>query len=162
VLLINIHELDIIFADSVRVGRFEDQVDDVGGVLSLHREHIVILCSAEHLRERAEVDAEGDVSVATERVEGLGSEEHGDQGNVGVVHSLQRNAGVIAVEVAVLHQIFDGIDYLHTVSLCLHSGLGGLSTFLSTTAWFRRASSTAKLSAATRPSVGMHLTLGLS
>ena len=31
---------------------------------------------------------------------------------MGVVHSLERNTGVIAVEVAVLNEIFDGINYL--------------------------------------------------
>lgn len=31
---------------------------------------------------------------------------------MGIVHGLQRDAGVIAVEVAILHEIFDGIDDL--------------------------------------------------
>ena len=31
---------------------------------------------------------------------------------MGVVHGLECDAGVIAVEVAVLHEIFDGIDDL--------------------------------------------------
>jgi hypothetical protein len=36
---------------------------------------------------------------------------------VGVVHGLERNAGVIAVEVAVLHEVLDGIDDLYGLSV---------------------------------------------
>ncbi len=35
---------------------------------------------------------------------------------MGVVHCLESNAGIIAVEVAILHEILDGIDNLGTVS----------------------------------------------
>lgn len=31
---------------------------------------------------------------------------------MGVVHGLERDAGVIAVEVAILNQVFDGVDHL--------------------------------------------------
>lgn len=34
-----------------------------------------------------------------------------------VVHSLEGNAGVIAVEVAVLYKVFDGIDDLRRLDL---------------------------------------------
>jgi hypothetical protein len=36
---------------------------------------------------------------------------------VGVVHGLEGDSGVIAVEVAVLHEIFDGVDDLKEGSL---------------------------------------------
>lgn len=31
---------------------------------------------------------------------------------MGVVHGLESNAGIIAVKIAVLYKVFDGIDYL--------------------------------------------------
>jgi len=34
---------------------------------------------------------------------------------MGIVHSLQSDAGVIAVEVAVLDEVFDGVNDLHTL-----------------------------------------------
>ena len=37
---------------------------------------------------------------------------------MGVVHGLEGNTGVIAVEVAVLHEVLDGIDDLCRVSVC--------------------------------------------
>jgi hypothetical protein len=36
---------------------------------------------------------------------------------VGVVHGLERNAGVIAVEVAVLDEVLDGVDDLYALSV---------------------------------------------
>ena len=111
-LLVNIHELDIILADPSVVVGLKDEVDDVGRVLSLDGEDVIAAGSAKHLCERAQVDTEGNVAVAAEGVKGFGLEHHGDEGDVGVVHGLQRDARVIAVEVAVLNKVFDGIDNL--------------------------------------------------
>jgi hypothetical protein len=36
---------------------------------------------------------------------------------MGVVHGLERNAGVIAVEVAVLDEVLDGVDDLYVLSV---------------------------------------------
>ncbi|KAI7360189.1 proliferating cell nuclear antigen [Hortaea werneckii] len=58
------------------------------------------------------VDTEGDVTVAAERREGLGLQHHGHESHMGVVHGLEGDAGVIAVEVAVLDQVLDGVDDL--------------------------------------------------
>ena len=111
-LLINVHELDVVLADPVGPAALEHQVDDIGRVLCLECEEIVALRGAEHFCEGAQVDTEGDVAVAAEGAEGLGPQQHRDEGDVGVVHGLQRNTGVIAVEVAVLDEVLDGIDDL--------------------------------------------------
>lgn len=65
VLLVNVHELDVIFADSVTVGALEDDVDDIGRVLGLECENIVRLSSTEDLLQRCEVDTKGNVAVAS-------------------------------------------------------------------------------------------------
>ena len=112
-LLVNVHELDVVLADPVALSALEDQVDDIRCVLRLEGEDVFVLCATEDFCEGSEVDAEGEVAVATERREGFGLEHHGDQGDVGVVHGLEGNAGVIAVEVAVLHEVLDGVDDLN-------------------------------------------------
>lgn len=111
-LLVNIHELDIILADPSVVVGLKDEIDDVGRVLSLDSEDVIAAGSAKHLCERAQVDTKGNVAVAAEGVEGFGLEHHGDEGDVGVVHGLQRDARVIAVEVTVLNKVLDSIDNL--------------------------------------------------
>jgi len=102
VLLINIHKLDIILGDAVVRWAHEDEVDDVWGVFSLECEDVRGLCCTEDFGERVEVDAESDVTVAAIGLELLGAQHHGDEGDVRVVHCLEGDAGVIAVEIAVL------------------------------------------------------------
>lgn len=112
VLLVNVHELDVVLADPVGAAVLEDEVDDIRRVLGLECEDVVALRGAEHLCERAQVDAEGDVAVAAERAEGLRPQQHRHERHVRVVHGLQRDARVIAVEVAVLDEVLDGVDDL--------------------------------------------------
>lgn len=111
-LLIDIHELDIILAQPITLAALKHQVDHIWGVVCLEGQDIFILRAPQHFHERAEIDAESDVAVAAEGGEGFGFEHHGDEGYVGVVHRLEGDAGVIAVEIAVLDQVFDGIDDL--------------------------------------------------
>lgn len=111
-LLINVHKLQIVLAQSIVCAALEDQVQHIGGVLSLESKDIVILGGTKNLGEGCEVDTEGDVAIASIRGETLGLEHHGDEGDVGVVHGLESDTGVIAVKVAVLDEIFDGIDHL--------------------------------------------------
>ena len=111
-LLVDVHELDIVLADSVALGALEDQVHDIRRVLSLEGEDVFVLCATEDFCEGGEVDAEGKVAVATEGRERLGLEHHGNEGDVGVVHGLERDTGVIAIEVTVLHEVLDGVDDL--------------------------------------------------
>ena len=111
-LLIDIHKLDIILAQPVAFAALKNQIDNVRRIFRLQRQYVFILRTSQHLHERGEVDAEGDVAVAAERGKGFCFEHHGDEGDVGVVHGLEGDAGVIAVEIAVLHKIFDGVNDL--------------------------------------------------
>lgn len=110
--MVDIHELEVVLRDPVVLGALEQQVQAVGRVLGLEREHVVVLRRPEHLGQRREVDAQRDVAVAAEGREGVGTEGHGHEGDVRVVHGLEGDAAVIAVEVAVLHQVLDGVDDL--------------------------------------------------
>ena len=121
-LLVDIHELEVVLAEAVGGGALEAYVERVGGILSLQRQDVIVLGGSQNLGQGHQVDTEGDVAVATVGAEGVGLEHHGDQGNVGVVHGLQRNARVIAVEVAVLHQVFDGVHHLLQDVRLLESG----------------------------------------
>lgn len=112
VLLVNVHELEVVLADAVIVAALEDEVEHVGRVVGLERQEVFVLGSAQNPGEGDEVDAEGDVPVAAEGREGLGLEHHGHEGDVTVVHGLERDARVIAVEVAVLDEVLDGVDHL--------------------------------------------------
>lgn len=111
-LLVNVHELEVVLANAVILAALEDEVEHVGGILGLEGQDILVLGGAQHLGEGGQVDTEGDVAVASVGGETLGLEHHGDQGNVGVVHGLQGDTRVIAVEVAVLDKILDGVDHL--------------------------------------------------
>lgn len=111
-LLVDVHELDIVLADPVAARILKDEVDDVRRVLRLQGQNVIGLCGTEHLGEGCEIDTEGDVAVASEGGEAFGSQQHGDESNVGVVHGLESDAGVIAVEVAVLDKVLDSVDEL--------------------------------------------------
>ena len=101
-LLINVHQLDVVLAESVAFAALEHQVDDIWRIFSLQCEDIFILGRAQDFRQGGQVDAESDVAVTSKWGEHLGFEHHGYEGDVGVVHGLEGDAGVIAVEVAVL------------------------------------------------------------
>jgi hypothetical protein len=75
---------------------------------------------------------------------------------VGVVHGLEREAGVIAVKIAVLDQILDSIDNL--LELIMRSSMLSplLLTFFSRSACSRRASNTLG-TISTRPSLNFLL-----
>lgn len=108
-LLVNIHQLDIVLAYPVRLRALEHEVDSIGRVIRLQRQHVLILSSPQHLGQRDQVDAQGDVAVAAVGREPFGAEQHGHQRHVRVVHRLQGDSGVIAVEVAILHQILNSV-----------------------------------------------------
>jgi hypothetical protein len=63
---------------------------------------------------------------------------------VGVVHCLERDTRVIAVEVAVLDQVLDGVDHLQIVTASVMTiwrrGKGAWCTFFKRLACSRRAS----------------------
>lgn len=112
VLLINVHQLDVVFTDPIVQCAFKHEVDDVWRVLGFERQDIFVLRTAEHFGQRCEIDAQGDVAVAAERGEGFGLEHHRHQGHVGIVHGLESDARVIAIEVAILDQVLDRLDHL--------------------------------------------------
>ena len=111
-LLINVHKLDIVFADAVCIGALENQVYDIGRVFSLEGEDVIRLRGAEHLCKGDEVNSQRDVAIAAVRGEAFSFEHHGDEGDMGVVHGLEGDSGVIAVKVAILDEVFDGINDL--------------------------------------------------
>lgn len=111
-LLVNVHELDVIFTDPVALCALKHQVHDIRRIFCLESEDVLVLSAAQDLREGCEVDTERDVAVAAEWGEGFGLEHHRDESDVRVVHGLEGDAGVIAVEIAVLDKVFDGVDDL--------------------------------------------------
>lgn len=111
-LLVNVHELEVVLADAVVVAALKDEVEHVGGVLGLEGQDVLVLGGAQHLGQRRQVDTQRNVAVAAVGREALGLEHHGHERDVRVVHGLQGNARVIAVEVAVLDQVLDGVDDL--------------------------------------------------
>lgn len=111
-LLVNVHKLDIVLANAVRIGTLKDQVHHVGRVLGFESKDVILLSGTEHLCERDEVDSERDIAVAAVGGEAFGFEHHGDESDMGVVHGLEGDAGIIAIEVAVLDEILDGVDDL--------------------------------------------------
>lgn len=102
-LLIDIHQLDIVLGEPLTLRALKHQIHNVGRVHSFESEDVLVGGGAEDFREGGQVYAEGDVAVAAEGGEGGGVEEHADEGDVGVVHGLEGDAGIVAVEVAVLH-----------------------------------------------------------
>lgn len=111
-LLINIHELQVILAQSIAFAALEDQIKNIRSILCLDGQDILSLRRTQHFCEGCEVESESNIAIASERGEGFGLEHHGYEGDVGVVHSLEGDTGVIAVEVAVLNQVLDGINDL--------------------------------------------------
>lgn len=57
VLLVNVHQLEVVLADAVVLAALEDQVQAVGRVLGLERQDILVLRRAQHLGQRRQVDA---------------------------------------------------------------------------------------------------------
>lgn len=148
VFLVNVHQLDIVLAETVGLSALEHQVDSIGRVLRLQRENVFILGGAQDLGQRGQVDAQGNVAVAAVRREALRLQKHGHQGNMGVVHGLEGNSRVIAVEVAVLHKIFDGLNDLggEQMSITGHAEVAiDAHTRLRREACSRRASNTAEI-----------------
>lgn len=101
-LLIDIHQLNIILAQPIALGVLKHEIDNIWCILCFQGQDVLVLGTPQHFHEGTQVDAEGDVAVAAEGGEGFGFEHHGDEGDVRVVHGLEGDAGVIAVEVAVL------------------------------------------------------------
>jgi hypothetical protein len=141
-LLVNVHELDVVLADPVLATRLEHDIDDIGGVFRLYVENIIVPCCAEDLGQGAKVNTESDVSIAAVARKSVGLERHRDEGYVGVVHGLKVDTGIIAVEVAVLHKVFDSINHLQLSDTTHKARRCTKLTFLKRLACVKRASST--------------------
>jgi hypothetical protein len=111
-LLIDVHKLQVILAQPIALAALEDQVQDIRSILSFDCQDIFALGGAQDLSEGCEVHAERNITIASVWGEGFGLEHHGDERDVRVVHGLEGDTGVIAVEVAVLDEILDCIDDL--------------------------------------------------
>ena len=111
-LLINIHELQIIFAQSVTIGVLENQVEHIRRVFSLEGQDILVLGSTKDFCKGGKVHPQSYVTVAAVWGEAFGLEHHRNEGHVGVVHGLEGDTRVIAVEVTVLDQILNRINDL--------------------------------------------------
>jgi len=81
----------------------EHQVQHIGGVIRLDGQDVLVLSSTENFCKGGKVNTEGNVTIASIWGEAFGLEHHGDERDVGVVHSLKGDTGVIAVKVAVLN-----------------------------------------------------------
>jgi hypothetical protein len=110
--LVDIHQLDIILADPVLFRRLKHQIDRIWRVFSLERQYVAGLGSFQDFCERGQVDPEGDVAVAAERGKGFGAEHQSDQSYMGVVHGLHGDARVIAVKINVHYQWANGLNHL--------------------------------------------------
>jgi len=141
VLLVNIHKLQIVLAQSVTLAALEDQVENIRSIFRLDCQDILVLGCSKDFREGGKVNTEGDIAITSIRGEGLSLEHHGHKRDVGVVHCLERDTGIIAVEVAVLDEIFDRIDDLLALEIVLQRSMVSL-TFFNRSACSRRASNT--------------------
>lgn len=121
-LLVDIHELDIILAETVGLGALEHEVDGIGRVIRLERQDVFVLGGAQHLGQGDQVDTQGDVAVAPVGREPLCLQQHRHQRHVRVVHGLEGDPRVIAVEVAILNQVLDGVDDLYIPIETVSSG----------------------------------------
>ena len=102
-LLIDVHKLQVILAQPIALAALEHQVQNIWSILCLDCQDILVLGRAKDFCEGGKVDTEGNVAIASVWGETLGLEHHGHKGYVGVVHGLEGDAGIIAVEVAVLN-----------------------------------------------------------
>lgn len=88
VFLIDVHQLDIVLAQSVGLGTLEHQVDGIGRILGLEGKDIFVLSSPQDLGQGNQVDTEGNVTVAAVGRKSFSLEQHGNEGNMGVIHGL--------------------------------------------------------------------------
>ena len=116
-LLVNVHELEIILSHAIVVGVLEGEVENVGRILGLESENVLVLGGAKHLGERRQVDAKRKVAIAAEGGEGFCLEHHGHEGNMAIVHGLEGDSAVIAVEVAVHYKILNRVDDLESTEI---------------------------------------------
>lgn len=100
-------------------GVLEGQGEDIGGIISLKGDDIVVSGTAQDLGERDQVDAEGERAIASVGLESIVTEQQGNKSDVRVVHGLKRNTIIRAVEVGICDQLLDGFKDLFVVVFLL-------------------------------------------
>jgi hypothetical protein len=63
-LLVNVHEFDVVFTDPVRLGVLKREANDVWGILRFHCQDVLVGRASQNFGQGGQVDAESDVSVA--------------------------------------------------------------------------------------------------
>lgn len=75
-LLINIHQLQVILAQPVTLAALELEVENIRSILRLKSQDIFVLSSAKNFSERGKVDTESYIAIAAVGREALGLEHH--------------------------------------------------------------------------------------
>ena len=112
VLCVQVHQLHLVIGDLVLVRRLEHEGHSVGVVLRLDRDDVVVGRALQDLRHGAQVHAHSQLPVASELVESVGPQGHGDQGDVTVVHGLELDASIATVPRGLVQQVLQGLKHL--------------------------------------------------
>jgi len=111
-LLIQVHQFHLIIGHFLLIRRLEHEVDSVGLILSLHSHDIIVGGASQNFSHAFETHPHGELAIATEFVKPVGTEIYGDEGDVGVVHSLELDPAVTAVPGGFLQQILQRFQHL--------------------------------------------------
>ena len=65
-LLINVHQLDVVLADTIVLCALECEVDDIWCILRLECKDVLALCASKDLGEGGQVDTKSEISIAAE------------------------------------------------------------------------------------------------
>lgn len=65
VLLVDIHELQIILAQPIAVTALENQIEHIWCILGLERQDIFALGSTKNFRQRCQIDTKGEIAIAS-------------------------------------------------------------------------------------------------
>lgn len=87
-LLVNVHELDVVLAQTIALAAFKHEIHHIRRIFRLQGEDVLILRAAENFHERRQVDTERKIAVAAKWGEGFSFEHHGHEGDMGVIHGL--------------------------------------------------------------------------
>jgi len=77
-----------------RTGVLESQGKDISGIVGLEGDDIVVSGTAQDLGKGDQVDSQSKRAIASVGLESIVTEQEGNEGDVGVVHGLERDAVV--------------------------------------------------------------------
>lgn len=75
-------------------GVLEGQGEDISGIVGLEGNNIIVSGTAQDLGERDQVDSQSKRAIASVGLESIVTEQKSNEGDVGVVHSLERDTVV--------------------------------------------------------------------